>query len=64
MLQQLRLGYCQQVSPMDLKRYPHVALHDRTRGHRAPIGRSRKKWIDYIREDCAELGILITHATH
>jgi len=52
-LQTRRLTYFGHVNRMHTQRYPYVLLHGHTHGHR-PKGRPRKKWIDSIREDCAD----------
>ena len=45
------------------ERYPYVLLYGHTHGRR-PKGRPRKKWVDNIREDSADMDTIRDHLPH
>jgi len=61
-LQIRKLTYFGHVIRMAPRRYPHVSLHGYIHGQR-PRGRPQKKWMDNIREDCAEMDMSLIQAS-
>jgi len=53
-----RLTYFGHVTRMDKDRLPYILLYGYTHGSRGK-GRTKKRWIDNIREDCMDIGIAI-----
>jgi len=62
-LQIRRLTYFGHVIRMAPCRYPHISFHGYVQGQH-PKGRPRKKWADNIREDCVEMDMFLTQASH
>jgi len=61
-LQIRRLTHFGHVIRMAPCRYLHISLHGYIHGQR-PRGRPRKKWMDNIREDCAEMDMSLIQAS-
>ena len=51
-----RLMYFDHVCRMEAARFPYITLFGRIHGSR-PVGRPKKRWLDEVRTDCAELGL-------
>jgi len=49
-------------NPNGTMQIPHISLHGYIHGQR-PRGRPRKKWMDNIREDCAEMDMSLIKAS-
>ena len=62
-VQHRRLMYFGHVCRMEAARFPYITLFGRIRGSR-PVGRPRKRWLDDVRTDCAELGLSMNQAVH
>ena len=61
-IQRRRLKYLGHVTRMEGNRFPNVALYGQVQGQRER-GRPKKRWIDNVREDCAEMSLDIIGAT-
>jgi len=62
-IQQRRLRYFGHVSRMGQDRYPKLALEGYVHGQRGR-GRPKKRWIDVVRSDCADMGLTVHDAIH
>ena len=58
------LRYFGHVVRMQLSRWPHWALYGHVHGNRWNRGWPRKRWTDYISDDCQMMGFSLTQATH
>jgi len=61
-LQIRRLTYFGHVIRIAPCRYPHISLHGYIHGQR-PRGIPRKKWMDNICEDCAQMDMSLIQAS-
>ena len=59
---QRRLMYFEHIVRMDGRRFLYIILYGRLHGTR-PRGRSNKRWLENIRDDCVEMELTITAAT-
>jgi len=48
---------------MGQDRYPKLALEGYVHGQRGR-GRPKKRWLDVVRSDCADMGLTVHHAIH
>ena len=60
-VQRCRLMYFGHVCRMEAVRFPYIILYGRIHGSR-PVGRPKKRWLDDVRTDCAELGLSLYQA--
>ena len=60
-IQQRRLRYFGHVSRMGQDRYPKLALEGYVHGQRGR-GRPKKRWLDVVRSDCADMGLTVHDA--
>jgi len=58
-----RLRHFGHVSRMGQDRYPKLALEGYVHGQRGR-GRPKKRWLDVVRSDCADMGLTVHHAIH
>jgi len=61
-LQIRRLRYFGHVKRMGQERHPHIALHGRVDRVRSR-GRPRRRWLDYVGQDCEQRGKTLVEAT-
>jgi len=62
-IRQRRLRYFGHVNRMSQGRYPKLALEGYVQGRRGR-GRPKKRWLDVVRSDCADMGLTIHDAIH
>ena len=62
LVQHRRLMYFEHIMRMDQRRLPYILLYGRMHGMK-PRGRPNKRWLDNIRDDCAEMEMTTTSAT-
>ena len=62
-IRQRRLRYFGHVNRMSQYRYPKLALEGYVQGRRGR-GRPKKRWLDVVRSDCADMGLTIHDAIH
>ena len=62
LVQQRRLMYFERIMRIDQRRLSYILVYGRMPGTR-PRGRPNKRWLDNIRDDCAEMEMTTTSAT-